>query len=249
MTRSGIAAIAVLLLTSCAAPLSQTPPTGLTGEVSAPTLATGNAWRYAVKDGFTGIARGNVEYRVQNVSGDTVSVEVVADGRTSTELYARDGNWLKRPATNLQEFAYSPAYRAFDFPLVPGKQWSARATATDPTDGRGFPVFIEGRVLGWEKIRVPAGEFDALKVRRLVHLDYFEQGVRGQSVIQETDWYAPALGQVARRETTSKYLRLAQEPSPFRLVRARDRGSDGAVVPRYEQDDWLVYELISHSRN
>jgi hypothetical protein len=263
MVRLGFAGFAVLFLVSCAAPVSMTPPAGLVGEVSAPTLNVGNAWRYAVRDGFTRIARGEVEYRVQSVVGDAVTVEVLTDGHASTEIYARDGNWLRRPATNLQEFGYSPAYRALDFPLSPGKTWKARVTATDPTNGRSFPVFIEGRVLGWEKVGVPAGEFDTLKVHRMVYLDYFEQGVRGQSVIQETDWYAPAIGQIARRETTSRYLRLADAgvDSPFRLVnvranrssdrmvRARNSRGDGSVVPRYEQDDWLVYELTRHSRN
>jgi hypothetical protein len=104
-------------------------------------------------------------------------------------------------------------------------------------------------VLGWERVRVPAGEFDAVKVRRRVYLQYFRLGDRGQSVIDETDWFAPALGQVVRRETTSQYLRLAQRGRPSGLLRVSDGDdhSDGGSVPRYEQDEWLVYELVAHS--
>jgi hypothetical protein len=248
MTRLLLAAVSLLLVASCATNLSSTPPAGMAAEVSAPELRIGSTWRYAVSDGFTRLARGTVEYRIRAVEGSVVTVDVRNGTQESTELYTRDGNWLRRPATNMQVFSYNPPYRAFDFPLVAGKRWESRATATDPADGRSFPVAVNGRVLGWERIKVPAGEFDTLKVRRMVYLDYFRQGDRGQSVIRETDWYAPALNQVVRRETTSQYLKLARlERSPFLRVSDGDDHSDDGGVPRYEQDEWLVYELVEYS--
>jgi hypothetical protein len=241
-------AFAALLAASCATQLSLTPPAGMQAQVAAPELRPGSSWRYAVSDGFTRIPRYTVEYRVRAVDGNTVTVDVASERQTSTELYTREGNWLRRPATNMQEFSYEPAYRALDFPLSAGKRWEARAMATDAATGRSFPVAIEARVLGWEKIRVPAGEFDTLKVRRLVYLDYFAQGDRGQSVIREIDWYAPALGQVARRETTSQYLRFAEVRRAPGFIRVDDDHGSDDVMPRYEQDEWLVYELVAHSR-
>jgi hypothetical protein len=237
---------ASLLLAACATQLAQTPPAGLTATVNAPEIRPGDFWRYAVTDGFTKLPRGTIEYRVDSVDGDTVTVQTLTDAGASTELYTRDWDWIRRPATNLQVFEYSPAYPALDFPLSAGKKWRFRGAALDPADGRTYPVSIEGEVLGWEKIRGPAGEFDTLKVRRYVILDYWQQGVRGQSLITELDWYAPALNQVARRETNSKYLRLARLASPFVAVRdGRDR-SDNDRLPRYEQDEWFVYELVAH---
>jgi hypothetical protein len=243
-----LAAVFTFLLASCAN-LAQTPPAGMPAEIAAPQLRPGSSWRYTVSDGFTRIARGTVEYRVRGVDGNTVTVDVLSSGQEGTELYARDGNWLRRPATNMQEFAYNPPYRAFDFPLVAGKRWSAKTSATDPADGRTFPVTIEGRVLGWERIKVPAGEFDTVKVKRMVYLDFFRLGDRGQSVIQETDWYAPAIDSVVRRETTSQYLKLAQRPRApgfMRVSDGDDHGNDD-TLPRYEQDDWLVYELVAYT--
>jgi len=246
--RRMLVVVASMLLASCATQLSQTPPSGVTSDITAPQPQPGSVWRYAVTDGFTRIPLGTVEYRVTGISGDVVTVEVQTDRHRSVELYAPDGNWLRRPATNMQAFEYSPAYRAFDFPLTAGKRWRARAMAKDPTDGRSFPVIIEGRVLGWERGKVPAGEFDALKVRRHVILDYYAQHDRGQSVIMETDWYAPAVNQVVRRETTSQYLKLVQMEAPRFIRVSGDDPSDGDKLPRYEQDDWLVYELVSHGK-
>ena len=245
--RRAILIAASLALGACASQLSQTPPSGTTAEVAAPQPQPGTVWRYAVSNGFTHIAQGTIEYRVSDVSADVVKVDVSTDRQQSVELYARDGNWLRRPATNMQVFDYTPAYRAFDFPLAAGKRWKAFGMAKDPADGRSFPVRIEGHVLGWERVKVPAGEFDTLKIRRYLFLDYWAQGDRGQSVIMETDWYAPALNQVARRETTSQYLKLAQREEP-RFVRVNDDPSDGDKLPRYEQDEWLIYELVSHGK-
>jgi hypothetical protein len=219
-------------------------------QAQTPELRLGSEWRYAVRDGFTGLPRGTVEYRVSAVQGNTVTVEVLHEGRESAELYTREGNWLRRPATNMQVFSFDPAYPAFSFPLTAGKTWKSRVTATDPADGRRFPALVEGTVLGWERVRVPAGEFDALKVRRNVFLDYWQLGVRGQSIIQEDEWYAPGLKQVVRREASSQYLSYIQVRSRdgFVLVRGGGgRDGDGGG-PRYIQDDWLIYELVSHSQ-
>jgi hypothetical protein len=242
------AAAAAVLLTACASPLPQTPPAGLTSEIAAPAIKPGSLWRYAISDGFTHLPRGSVEYRVAQVSPDRVSVDVRTDQGQTAEIYTHDWNWLLRPATNLQPFIYQPAYPAFQFPLAAGKKWSSKVTATDPADSRSFPVRVDAEVLGWEKVQVPAGEFDTLKVRRLIYFDYFKQGVRGQSVIIETDWYAPSIGQIARKETTSRYWRLASAEPRFQFVRTRGGGGrDGDVIPRFEQDDWFVYVLTEYS--
>ena len=99
-----ISSLLLSLLAACATPLSQTPPAGMPGEAAAPELQIGQSWRYSVRDGFTNLPRGTVEYVVKAVDANTATVEVHADQRVSTELYTRSGNWLRRPATNMQVF-------------------------------------------------------------------------------------------------------------------------------------------------
>ena len=237
----------LLLVTGCATQLPQTPPAGMSAQVPAPEFRVGNDWRYSVHDGFTTLPRGTVEYRVSAVQGDTVTVEVRNNGLESTELYARDGNWLRRPAPNLHTFTYSPAYPAFAFPLAPGKTWNARVVATDPADGQHFRVTIQATVLGWEKIKVPAGEFYTLKVQRVVYIDYFQPNVRGPSVATEIEWYAPALKQAAKRETSGRYFTYLAGTTDTGFLRVGGDGPSDGGGPRYVDDDWLVYELVSHS--
>ena len=238
---------ALVFLAGCATPLPQTPPSGLAAQVPAPRIQSGEEWTYRVSDGFTGLARPTERYLVTEAGGDRVAVTVSREG-TNDELQMYDGQWrwLKHPATNMQAFDYSPPYPAYAFPLAAGRTWNARLTATDPANGRRFPLTLDGVVLGWDRVKVPAGEFDALKVRRIVFLDYYEAAVRGRSEIIETEWYAPAVKQAVRRETTSRFLSyyLQGERSPGYL-RVRDR-SDGGT-PRLVQDDWLIYELVSHT--
>ncbi len=245
MTQRMLVFALLLVVAGCTTQLPQTPPSGSAAQVPAPEFVVGNAWHYAVHDGYTKLSRGTVEYRVSAVQGDAVTVEVQTNGRESTELYARDGSWLRRPAPNLHTFTYSPAFPALAFPLAPGKTWNARVTAIDPATGERFPVTMHAQVLGWERIRVPAGEFDTLKVQREVFVDYWLPLIRGPNHAREIEWYAPALKQAARRETSGTYLNLLAGRTPIGFVRIGDRDDGGGR--RYEADDWTVYELISHS--
>jgi hypothetical protein len=207
-------------------------------------VVAGETWTYRVRDGFTGLERGSRNYRVTGAAGDRMEVRVSLDGgtREEIEVYDRGWNGLRHPATNLQSFEYAPRYPAFAFPLTPGKQWRERLTATDPADGRRFAVVVAGTVLGWERIRVPAGEFDAIKVKREVFFDYWEYSVRDRSIIEEYDWYAPAVKWVVRREASSQYLSyLFGAALPFVRV-SREDGGIG-----YVKDDWLISELTAYS--
>lgn len=253
-----------LVLAGCATPLSQTPPSGMPASVPAPEIQVGDAWTYRVRDGFTGILRGDQRHEVVEISGDRVRVSGEMERGDDVQIYDREWNWLRRPATNLQIFEYRPAYQAFAFPLEPGKRWRQRLTATDPADGRQFAVWIDGAVHGWERIKVPAGEFDTLKVERRVYFEYWEYAVRGRSQIHEVEWYAPQARQSAKREMRSRYWRLiatneygdpgfvlvrsgrgASSKGDRSFVRARDGRDDGG--PRYVDDDWLIYELATYS--
>lgn len=240
--RTCLAALASALTVACA-PMPVGTPLDSGRSAAAPEIAAGDTWTYRIRDGYTGLERGTERYRVEQVTGGNVTVLREATGAATTEVYDRNWNWLRRPATNLKAFDYSPAYRAFDFPLEPGKRWQARLTATDPLDGRRFPVRIEGKVVGWERVKVPAGEFDALKIVRGVFFDYFEFNLRGQSHIEEFEWYAPAVKQSVRREARSRYRNLqGAHDTGFVRVRGGDRDDSG---PRFINDDWLVYELVS----
>lgn len=174
--------------------------------------AVGDAYVYRLINGHNKEIRAQLRYEVSRVEGDRISFTVTPDkadgGLERSEVYTREGNWLRAPVENHGqpvEYAFTAAYPALVFPLDPGKSWSLRVKASVAGVTRGQRnVRVDGRVLGTERIRVPAGEFDAVKIRRLVYpgdANYFIS----ETNIVETDWYAPALGRVVRTERRSQW--------------------------------------------
>jgi hypothetical protein len=245
--------IRILLLAALSAAVTAcaTRPVGTplqsSDSAAAPTLSVGDSWTYSVRDGFTGLDRGTQRHQVVEVTGERIGMTVTREGGGEESwTYDRGGNWLKHPAHGLQSFDYAPAYRAFDFPIAPGKTWRARLTATDPVNGRRFPVWIDGVVLGWERIKVPAGEFDALRVKRTVFFDYQDFTERGRSEIVEYEWYAPAVKQAVRREASAMYLSLLYGGrNSYGFIRA-GRFMDGGG-PGFVKDEYLISELTAYS--
>lgn len=227
-----LAVIAALALAACAAPLPQSPPSGQSAQVGPPPVRTGQASTYVLHDGYTGLPRGTVTYRVGAVQDDDVTVDVTHDNRASTEHYTKDGNWRERPMANLQDFRYDPPYAALPFPLFAGKTWQAYVRATDPATGKANRVRIDGAVLGWDRVRTPAGEFDALKIRRYVYAgnaEFFKTEER----IEEYDWYAPQPGVVVRHEARSEHMDMSMNcKGQCTIVRG----------------DWIVAELAKPVR-
>lgn len=222
---------ALLFGVGCAS-LPQTPPAGAPAQVSAPDIRAGDDWKYSLHDGYTKLPRGAIEYRVDSVQSDSVSVRMLHEGRASTETYTRDWNWRERPMTNLQNFRFEPAYPALPFPLEAGKSWQAYVKATDPATGQINRVRIDGKVLGWERVKVPAGEFDAIVVRRLVYAGNGDTA-RGEENITEYDWYAPKLGGIVKHVSSSAYY-------------DKMRGCDERACSAWVRNDWNVVELTSH---
>jgi hypothetical protein len=221
----------VMLLSACASTLPQQAPSGMPDKVAAPEVRIGERHVYAAHDGYTKLPQGTVETRVVAVQDNIVTLNVETPAGTRAERYTPDWNWIDRPATNLQRFRYDPPYRALPFPLYAGETWRAYTNATDPVTGRVHRVRIDGKVLGWERIVVPGGTFDALKVHRLVYVPSFEL-FRSQEYISELDWYAPAVGNIVRSERDSFY---------FDTGRGCD---DGGGCPPIRQA-WTVLELTA----
>ena len=250
------ALLAAMIAAGCAQ-LPQTPPPGTSPTAAAPVFKAGDSWTYAVHDGYTKFGRGTLRHTVTAADANKVVLAIEqSDGlNVGCRSVARDGsldrlpgnpqalcgeaaqrweitpggNWLRHPLTNGSTYTFTPPYQAYAFPLAAGRSWEGRTTSRDLATGRDFDVRYSATVVGWERVTVPAGTFDALVVERAV-FDGFWDYTRKQSEIREREWYAPAIGRVVRKEGRSQYLDL---------LRCR-----GRYCPSIELDDWLVYELL-----
>jgi hypothetical protein len=212
---------------------------GLGGPALAATEpVAGSTYVYRIVNGYSKEIRGQLHYRVERVDPAAYTVKVSPDtaaaGWERTEIHTREGNSLQRLIEshgNKVEYLFASAYPAYVFPLEPGRSWSTRVNATVPGKSGVRSVRVDGKVLGAERIRVPAGEFDTVKVRRLVYPGDPES-FRTETRIVEFEWYAPALGRAVRTEVRSEYMDMSQCGG----------GERGGSCIFY--GDWDVYELV-----
>lgn len=204
--------------------------------VAATAAVAGETYVYLISNGYSKEPRGQISYRVERVDTDRTAVSVTPDspalGQAYNVIYTHEGNWLRHPLTNHDQpvhYEFAQAYPAYLFPLDPGKSWSVRVVATNPDTGKTSSVRVDGTVLGAERIRVPAGEFDTIRITRLVYAGDWES-FRRETNIMETEWYAPALGRAVRSESRSEWIDLS------RCGRANCQPFHG---------DWNVYELVA----
>lgn len=236
MSRAPVALLLLSLLAGCAANPAYMPRDAPASVVPA-QVKVGEFWEYRVRDAYTGFERGLRRYEVAHVEPNRIVVDVTHDGRrVDSEIYTAGWNGLEHLLPNLQRFRYSPPFPAYAYPLEPGKTWYTVVDATDPVTRRTYRVHTRGKVLGWERIRVPAGEFDALRIQRQVFAGNSDAR-RTQEVIDETDWYVPALRRAARTQASSEHFDNSRGGN----------GNGGGEYPLRIRGDWLVAELVRYS--
>lgn len=92
---------------------------------------------------------------------------------------------------------FAPASRTLKFPMEVGATWESKSEVSLP-DGGKSRISSDNKVVGIEKIRTPAGEFEAYKVETRGAV----QGVtwNGYFRVVQTQWYAPSVQRVVRTE-------------------------------------------------
>lgn len=184
--------------------------------IPAPALKVGDSWTYEIKDGYNRLLKDRVRQDLTEIKDQSLEIRVVGQSgaEQDRQVYSSQWNWVSSPLLGNNRRNFDPPYAAFAFPLEVGKSWTEQSTVEDPVSGKKNIIKVYGKVMGWEKIKVPAGEFDALKVTRRVYMDDREWW-RSGTKIYEVDWYAPAARQVVKRTHQSGYFDLAQDDRPF----------------------------------
>jgi hypothetical protein len=168
-------------------------------------LAVGDTWTYrAVQRGAPGATQ---EVRVVSVSADGVVEEIRGAGPVLRAEHRR-GAYLV-PAGNLTVFSpYLPVLQPLA--VTPGLQMRV-----DNLDARtcnaGWTCSVRARVLGRERVQVPAGTFDATRIEIAQSWTSPSQtNDRGESVQRTmTVWYAPEVKRAVRtisRGTPSAFV-------------------------------------------
>ena len=97
--------------------------------------------------------------------------------------------------------------KALSFPLEVGKKWRYTSNwVFKPTGSKGSSV-VDVTVVGHEKVRVPAGEFDAFKLvatATIRGLSPKNSQIAGQT--DTTYWYAPTARAVVKSVARNPYI-------------------------------------------
>jgi len=187
---SRILLFAVLLFSSLAITAQNTETVG------APGVKEGDTWTYSRSDKLDRTRAAKYTTTVKSVSTDgyVTSVEPIEGSITAREdRYTKDGNPIE-----LEGFKYQPFIGVYDFPLSAGKQWESKFTWWSPTANAQLSGTRRVKVVGWETVKTPAGEFKAIKVNAETQI--MGRGGFGSST-QSTLWYAPEARRTVRFET------------------------------------------------
>lgn len=167
------------------------------GRVVRPDIRVGDQWTYQTTDGYTsekrtvavGVVRVTENY-IYTQSAPT-SLAALDLSTTGGMLDVWDRNWNQLRQGDLE---YAPYYPSLQFPLEPNKNWSGAVSIDVPGSDKLIHQ-LDARVVGWERVTVPAGTFDAVKItlRGTIH------GSVGGSIV-DVVWYAPAVRQIVKKE-------------------------------------------------
>ncbi len=109
-------------------------------------------------------------------------------------LYTRD---LNPHASMYSGAQFSPYAQLMSFPMSVGQEWKQN-NGSKASNGSTTKADITNKVTAWEKVKTPAGEFDAYKIEGKGWLN----GVSWQGSLRvvQVNWYAPAAGRIVRQE-------------------------------------------------
>jgi hypothetical protein len=166
-------------------------------QVAAPTLKAGDTWTYRGIDSYNRQPTGTWTREVTGTAASGIRVAVRSADGSVDDLFRAPGELTSGVLNDRARGTMDPAFQLMPFPLAEGKSWSQKVIRTDPVTNEKREMLVRGRVLGWETIKVPAGEFKAMKVERTMYLGDYDS-FRGITQRTETEWYAPDIRGAAK---------------------------------------------------
>ncbi|MFA6119783.1 MAG: hypothetical protein WCT35_08745 [Sideroxydans sp.] len=155
----------------------------------APIIKVGDQWKFEQSDRRSGVKEPVITQRITSISP------------TQIEGLENEERFVWTPELNLIE---SPTVivagegNRLAFPLEVGKTWEYQYNFTNKAKAAKGRWKLEATVVAYEKVKVPAGEFDAFKIE---YSGFWHNDTKGKSGrLKMTNWYAPAVHTIVRNE-------------------------------------------------
>jgi len=172
--------------------------------VDGPTVKVGDVWMYNTLNGWTGELAYVSVNTVKKIGGGDIVMESTSLDRSivSKILRNRDFNLVRIEAPTFTRSTL-PYYPNYAFPLQVGKTWKQEVDFADTRQpDKKIRAKLEGRVVGWESVTVPAGNFLALKIEVKGWYSAPNTGGSWSGRIEDALWYAPEVRNAVRYEYT-----------------------------------------------
>jgi len=182
------------LAIACVTHLGTVVGQGGAPRAEAPTVKVGDRWRVEQTDRRTAAKESELDRRV------TVVTESRIEGLENGDkfVWTSELNSLESPTTSISGDA-----KTLSFPLEVGKKWEYKfnwVNKLNPNKGRQQ---ISAHVVAYEKVKVPAGEFDAFKIE---YAGFWNNDANNRSGrLKNTGWYAPAARSFVKFELDDGY--------------------------------------------
>jgi hypothetical protein len=154
-----------------------------------PQLKVGDRWRWEQNDRRTGLKTQETDRTITSISSERIE-----GTESGSKLLLTADLMLLESSTVLSS---SPA-RVIDYPLELGKKWEYKLSFTNKANTARVRWQAEAEVVAYEKVKVPAGEFDAFKIA--IKGFWNNDTSRRNGRLIQTSWYAPAAKVVVKSE-------------------------------------------------
>ena len=192
--------------------------------VPAPEIRLGDSWTYDSIDGYKNVREFTIESHATEITAERIVFEWkrTDDRASGSWIVNRNLNWIERRSTSGSNVA-DPYYPNLSFPLAVGKTWKQKVTFVAKYEQEKTIVAdLQGKVLGWEQVTVPAGTFDALKIEISGPYRGESGNFNWKGYLRDFVWYAPEVKRPVRtqyEDTASGhgYFRDYQDLAAYKL--------------------------------
>lgn len=187
-----------------------------------PTVRVGDVWTYRENDDYTGIDRGVFRLEVTAVTASGIGTRLTLPGGSVVDetydpqwawvaVSNRNWDWLSRLAPGSAIVQFEPPFESTPFPLQAGRSWSDNLVAINPATQARTPIQVSSRARCWEKITVPAGSFDVMRIERTAYVQDLAWN-KSQTTLRMVEWYVPAVNRAVMTWHDSYYYDYQQSP-------------------------------------
>ena len=136
---------------------------------SAPVYRVGDRWTYSGKDGYRQPVTWVETHEVVAVDAQGIAIRVTQKGpsvdTTRIERLSAPGIVTEGALFDSETRRFKTPLTRYRFPLTPGTHWNQFIDNFDESTQQDGQINNYMSVRRWEKVKVPAGEFDAIVLR------------------------------------------------------------------------------------